>query len=466
MNHSDTMILWPSIGCPNQIARSKKLTVIVVNNTTNEDQIIRGNLLTVVGKRIEMNLVAQCKQQLTQTTVPGIWPEWIENQYPNVLVLSFEIINFPGLKKYRTLLCDIEVKIGSQVLIKPNSVYFSNDSSQDIKTLTATDIHVARRWQTLQDNVKDLFTRRKERIVSSVKEMTVFDTNDAWTCDCFMDSFIDANRNLGRFISIANTLWEQGQLDFVIFSGDLVDYKFSKVRYKSNFSFEESEWSFFENLLLGQTNIAPRLLVPMYTAVGNHDYRLHPYKLQIYGIRHSGIADEFTTEYLKRKGQYQKFKFRISDLNAVRINKTRHHSLNYYYQRINPFTTYSADLKHGEMVVLDTGPDFFCEKNNFFSRRWHRFISSALESRTGPRSSGYDLNQLDFLQKQLKKNKKNKPVIIISHAPVLNPLAMPSLKKRENLLPLKVGNGSLNYCNQLIQNIEFEKQIRTSDLDA
>lgn len=94
-------------------------------------------------------------------------------------------------------------------------------------------------------------------------------------------SFVNFNNNLRRFIQHANDLADQGNLDFVLLLGDLVD--FIKHNYSDRDDYGENNWRLLCDILTGteaKGGQAPEnsgIKVPVFTSPGNHDWRFFPY---------------------------------------------------------------------------------------------------------------------------------------------------------------------------------------------
>lgn len=125
----------------------------------------------------------------------------------------------------------------------------------------ATDLHIAKRNDEMLDEVlKDKTPRTREAVEGD---------------------FINFNDNVRRFIKEANGLADAGRLDFVVLTGDLVDFSF--IGWEGEVNYDENNWKVFENILLGKgrerdrTPANPGIKVAVFTSTGNHDWRLHPY---------------------------------------------------------------------------------------------------------------------------------------------------------------------------------------------
>lgn len=467
MHEGESTVLWPAMGCPQRIAGDPALRVVVSLPAGKAADAIGGALLREVGSGdvVELERLGVMARDLTEVAAPGPWPAWVCRRFPRVAELELRLPAILPLERRRCRLYDLEVAVSGRTVLKPSAVYVASDAEGDDRILYATDLHVARRWQELREGAARLFRARGRRTVGSPGEMARIEVADAWSSDCFIDSLVDANRNLARFVTLANRLWELGELDLIVFGGDLVDYKHSRIRAAGDQSFEGSEWSWLEDILLGRVAWAERLRVPIYTALGNHDYRLYPYKLQIYGLRHSGIADEVTKEYLKRSGDWARLRYRPADLDAIRVSTGAEHSLEHYYRRFNPFNAYTTDLGEARLVVLDTGPDYYCVPGNLFGPRWRHFLTALASNESGPRSTGVDAGQLDLLASALDGAGDRRPVIVVSHAPVINPASPPVPAAEEVDLGLRLEQFEPGSAAEDRRRHPFERAVRRRGLD-
>ena len=122
-----------------------------------------------------------------------------------------------------------------------------------------TDIHAAKRNDEILGEVLKVKSRRSRSEI--------------------VDAYINFNDGLREFIGIANAMADAGELDFVVVTGDLVDFTFHGWENEPNAA--ENNWRTFIHLITGtgaeQVKGNPGLKVAVYTSTGNHDWRLHPY---------------------------------------------------------------------------------------------------------------------------------------------------------------------------------------------
>jgi 3',5'-cyclic AMP phosphodiesterase CpdA len=158
-------------------------------------------------------------------------------------------------------LYDIVLRLpnGADQPLSPHSVYATTSTWKDFSFVHVTDIHIAARVDQIQSRLAEL-VKEKQISAEAVKEYNNFN-----------DKFAD-------FIRFANRLHSEGQIDFILATGDLVDYLFEDGdRRKSNIAL-------FKSLVLGHGKSSKgvqheELKVPLFTTLGNHDYRLNPYLL-------------------------------------------------------------------------------------------------------------------------------------------------------------------------------------------
>ncbi len=95
--------------------------------------------------------------------------------------------------------------------------------------------------------------------------------------------FNNFNENLRRFIRYANRLRDEGSLDFVMITGDLVDFVQHGCSEQKDYG--QNNYRVFRDLILGagkeKERENPGLKVPIFTSTGNHDWRFYPYSPEL-----------------------------------------------------------------------------------------------------------------------------------------------------------------------------------------
>jgi predicted MPP superfamily phosphohydrolase len=315
-----------------------------------------------------------------------------------------------GLTMQNRRLYDFILKVPNQAFaIGPHSVYIRNNWT-DFKFIHATDTHVSRRV----DLFRAFFVR---------KGMTEAATK--------LNNFNDRFRELIRY---ANKLWREGNLDFIMVTGDLVDYCFedSRKRYGDN------NFVFLEQIIRGQTGKPDQvqndeLLVPIFTSLGNHDYRVMPYypyfKVDVPGEDMqrdqcssfnitSAEGDVLTRELLgitSSVGSSTAFAMVSPDRDNNGGN------LNHYFRYINRDPSYMIHLGNHSLVMIDgrwdDGP---VENTTDAINVWIGNISEATRNFVGgsPDSVGFRSVDTELVAKALRKTGLT---FVGVHAPLVNP---------------------------------------------
>jgi hypothetical protein len=167
----------------------------------------------------------------------------------------------PGALMKDRSLYNIAVRLpnGSAAAIGLHAIYAKKDW-QNFGILHATDIHI---------------TGRADAIFFALRSLGRNESAEA---------FNNMNDEFRDFIRYANHLHDQGLIDLIVATGDLVDYQFEgDVNAPSELG---GSFLLFELLLRGSSP-SPRgtpveeLRVPIFTTLGNHDYRKVPYGLLV-----------------------------------------------------------------------------------------------------------------------------------------------------------------------------------------
>jgi len=460
-------IIWPSIGYPQAVRSHKSEIISYVNiqpgNTIQKD-FISSTLVTddinSTQKNVFLKVIDIKSVDLKKNTEIGLFSTWVVNNNANTYRIVFSLSQPVTFRKTRNILYDLCIKIQGFSVTKKSSIFFINNNYKKRKVIVLSDVHIATRWDDIEKNVDIVFSERKKRIIKDTKELLNFNYSDIFTKECFDSTWINPNKNFAQLIKIANMMHSEGEIDFIVLLGDIVDYKYKKPKFIEDKSYKNTEWSFFIDILQGKINYSEKLRVPLFTTTGNHDYRLYPYSLQYYGISHNGISNSFLREYLKRTNQIRKVKYTLSDINAIRIKKGKNHSLDLYYMTINPMDIYSLDFDDIRMIFVNSGPDFYCCGSHLISSRSIRFISALLHNPGIPISNGYDEKQVKFILRTLQN--RSRSTIFFTHAPFLNEHPKKKMNKTDNVLPI-ILNTKKNVTKRDI--IQFEKTVIQNKLN-
>ena len=151
----------------------------------------------------------------------------------------------------------------------------------DCNFLHLTDAHVAKRNDEMLDEVVKVKNKRSEEVIRG--------------------KFINFNDNFRKSIRIANEMADKGELDFVLFTGDLVDQAFHGWKDEGND--DENNFKEFIDIVTGRGREVSSwknegLKVALFTSTGNHDWRLHPYDPGLGRAATFGLKQDEVERYL------------------------------------------------------------------------------------------------------------------------------------------------------------------------
>lgn len=147
------------------------------------------------------------------------------------------------------------------------------------------------------------------------------------------------NNMVRRAIRYANLLASKNDLDFIVMTGDLIDFALRPENVFSimDLDYEKTNWVHFLDIMLNRviepkpgtelTGIEPNeeLLVPFFCIPGNHDYRVTHYSLTSLGIY----------KKLRLKG-YEAWNYSDGNPALAPLLVTKD-ALQGYYQNVNPY---------------------------------------------------------------------------------------------------------------------------------
>jgi len=160
----------------------------------------------------------------------------------------------------RITLYNLVLKRGAEELFTVFHALALRPAAGTLRFIHATDLHVA-----LRNDLYDATLKIGEEDAGASSPIP----------------FVNFNRNLRRFIQHANELADEGNLDFVLMLGDLVD--FIKHNYSDRDDYGENNWRLLCHILTGTEAKGGHaaknsgIKVPVFTSTGNHDWRFYPY---------------------------------------------------------------------------------------------------------------------------------------------------------------------------------------------
>lgn len=281
--------------------------------------------------------------------------------------ISREVRNF--LRERSFVMFDL---ISLKNRINYHSIVISKNDWNNFVFVHATDLHLAERNDRIYNIVKkwtetsvikgvdDFFntilkkfklkkTDNREKVLAEIKTP-------------LRKRLINPNNQFRKFIKIINRKVFENEIDFIVLTGDLVDYTVlsqlsRKVRKINEFKYEESNWKIFKDILLNSKNQkhykgvtrGEELLCPIFTTIGNHDYRPYHYDLtwgEMYKKIGLNAAEAVALNQL------------LSASPITALVKTTQ-ALKGYLTDINPSFNFSLTLGNNNLIFLNTGSDSF-----------------------------------------------------------------------------------------------------------
>ncbi|WP_371804017.1 metallophosphoesterase [Candidatus Lokiarchaeum ossiferum] len=333
----------------------------------------------------------------------------------------------------------------------PHSICLNmRNSWNDLNFIQISDLHVSRRNDYFLGMIKHNLRTSALKSINNLYNKTLKPLIDKISSsekplarnfkeNSLENRLINPNNNLRLFIKKANKLACEKKLDFIVMTGDLVDFCTSAENhlsslpeYRSFINYEDSNWVRFLDILLNRPlppqnfnylGIEPseELLVPIYTLPGNHDWRISHYNIQSIGIfKKLGLSRVEAMNYREPPAT-----------SPLSVGKK---ALMPYFQYINPFLDYFIKLGDHTFTFLDSGPESIAEI---------KFLLMA-----DPSTTGFSTEQLEYLSLIAKKFIKNESSelsesngihFLLSHAPIVNPSKKKVMKikflQSLNLLP-------------------------------
>lgn len=315
---------------------------------------------------------------------------------------------------------------GRTAVLFPHAIY-ARRSWSNFGFIHATDLHVSRRLDTLRQQLAGLEGENE---------------------------YINFNDMFRDFIRYANHLYDVGLLDVVILSGDLVDYIFEDGENRNG----GGNFKFFQDLVLGQDEspdraAAEEIRVPIFTILGNHDYRSNAYPI-VGGVDLK--ASDFIGDLPLIGGQSVYWK-KLSNFEPLNLTLAEAHVLvgghkafnvplypafgrqqankfaevdagmragsSYYFKRINSERSYMVRLGIHRIVMLDTGWDAGIVTGAWKALEWKLGYGSEDEAKFlggNPNLAGISTQDLDLVKKAQAEADASGLVVVAMHAPPIN----------------------------------------------
>jgi len=165
--------------------------------------------------------------------------------------------------------------------------------------------------------------------------------------------YINFNNRLREFIRKANDLATRQELDFVLLTGDLVDFVEWAVKPENAEEGRKyNNWFTLHEILTGADGRSEPLNAPVFTVLGNHDYRRHHYNLD-------DGRKLWKEDFGLKKAQFKRYHKHEPRIEFPAQLAAGLSSLKWYFLKINPDLDYVIPLGKHRIICLDTGEDNF-----------------------------------------------------------------------------------------------------------
>ncbi len=355
-----------------------------------------------------------------------------------------EINNLIKEKEKSFLIFDIVHDVPNLLEDKINfhSIALFDKDWSDFKFFHSSDFHVSRRNDFIIDFLKKKVMENNERYRKKKKKLHKIDNFTLVRDFEFRREFQEQrleelreakynfNYNLRLLIEFVNKRVSENRLDFILMTGDLIDFiqiARGNYQYRNNFQV-------FLDIILGRNRGLDKpphfkdrefintqeIMVPIFTIVGNHDYRKGHYSIK-YGAVHRIFG--LTKEDIKG---YNDIKF----FNYFKALYSRNKFLKDYFRYINPNLNFR--VKIGEdynFIFLDTGQDSIADMHDLL--------------KGSPSTKGLKDYQIKLLRDYIQLC-QNERILIVMHTPPISP-DLSFLKKWKFQRKFKIKNRKLQW---------------------
>jgi len=293
------------------------------------------------------------------------------NKFYRVLIkfsLSKEVSKF--LTKRNFVMFDIKFL---KERVNYHSIVLSKQEWKNFRFVHATDLHLAERNDRIysivkkwtQSSIKQNVDSFLSTVAKKLNLKKLIKNQEEALSELkipLRKRLINPNNQFRKFLRMMNKKVLNNELDFIVLTGDLVDYTVlsrlaKQVRKLNDFKYEESNWKVFKEMILNsesQKNIkgvirGQELLCPIFTIVGNHDYRPYHYDItwaEMYKKIGLNAAEAIALNEL----------FSASPITAI-VKSTM--ALKGYLSDINSSFDYSLTLGNNNFIFLNSGSDSF-----------------------------------------------------------------------------------------------------------
>ncbi|MFX0176387.1 MAG: metallophosphoesterase [Candidatus Hodarchaeota archaeon] len=344
--------------------------------------------------------------------------------------LSEEVSEF--LKVRNFVMFDIEhERTKGNKRINHHSLVISKNHKDNFNFVHATDLHLAERndrmysiikkWtqSVAKETLKGNENQQKNKVSFFKKIFKLVPNKKLSPTKPLKNRLINPNNNFRKFIKLMNQKVLQNDLEFIVLTGDLIDFtilsKLPKdVRKILDFDYEQSNWRVFKEIVLNLPQKKRRgvisgeeLMCPIFTLPGNHDYRPFHYDLRWGGLyRKIGLS---ANEAIALNDKLL--------ANPISSITKSFRALKAYLMEINPSLDFFIKFGNNNFIFLNSGSDSFKNLRDFMMGR--------------PSVTGVSSKQIKYLENLINyKISENSNTFLFLHGPPINPKRSIGIFKR------------------------------------
>ncbi|MEJ2250568.1 MAG: metallophosphoesterase [Candidatus Lokiarchaeota archaeon] len=331
--------------------------------------------------------------------------------------LTEEVIEF--LRDRNFVMFDVIQERGSKKnRINYHSLILTKQKWENFNFIHATDLHLAERNDRMYSLIKQWYKALKLDKLESIVSKNNGDKS-VFNPISLEKRLINPNNQYRKFIKNVNRRVLNNELDFVILTGDLVDFtilsRFPKDLRKLFLNdYEHSNWKVFKSITLNLPQKqregmleGEEILAPILTTIGNHDYRPNHYDI-------------------RWAGMYKKLGLKLDEALALNdkllavpitaLTKTNK-ALKGYWSEINISMNFSLKIGKNLLIFLNSGADSWRNLSDLVSGH--------------PSLTGISNKQIKYLENLLNHSiVEGDNVFLFIHGPPINSSTKVNLLER------------------------------------